>query len=76
MISVRYINREGGGYAETYEVEDSTKVEDFISQRGIAAADYIIRLKRGVDKFTPTPDEVLREGDRLSAVPLKVEGAA
>jgi len=27
------------------------------------------------DGFTPTADEIFQEGDRLSCVPLKIEGA-
>lgn len=54
-----------------------TTVKAFLEEREIKTEDYTIRIVRGAQGgFTPSADEVLQEGDRLSCVPLKIEGAA
>ena len=74
--TVTYLNRNGGGFAERHTVGEGTTVKDFLKDRGITAEDCTIRIVRsGEGGFTPTADEALQEGDRLSCVPLKIEGA-
>jgi hypothetical protein len=75
-ITFTYLNRQGGGFAERHTVAAGTTVKQFLSNLKIEADDYTIRIVRGTQGgFTPTADETIQEGDRLSCVPLKVEGA-
>lgn len=75
-ITITYLNRNGGGFAERHTLAAGTTVGQFLQGRGIMADDYTIRIVRAAQGgFTPPADEVLQEGDRLSCVPLKIEGA-
>ena len=75
-ITITYLNRQGGGFAERHTLPAGTTVKQFLQQRDIASDDYTIRVVRGArGGFTPPADEALQEGDRLSCVPLKIEGA-
>jgi len=76
-VTITYLNREGGGFAERHTLDAGTTVSQFLSARGINADNCTIRIVRsGQGGFTPTADEIFQEGDRLSCVPLKIEGAA
>ena len=75
-ITITYLNRQGGGFAERHTLPQGTNVKQFLEKRDIKADDYTIRIVRGAQGgFTPPAEEVLQEGDRLSCVPLKIEGA-
>ena len=75
-ITVTYLNRNGGGFAERHSVPAGTTVKQFLEKRDIDPEDYTIRIVRGAEGgHTPTADEPLQDNDRLSAVPLKIEGA-
>jgi hypothetical protein len=77
MIEVRYINRNGSGYADLYHVADGTTVDEFIRSRSINPSDYTIRMKRiGVEgKFVPSAIDVLKNEDFISAIPKRMEVA-
>lgn len=76
-MTVTYLNRQGGGFAERHTLAAGTTVKSFIEERGLKPDDYTIRIVRGAQGgFTPASDEPLQEGDRLSCVPLKIEGAS
>ena len=76
-VTITYLNRQGGGFAERHTLPTGTTVKQFLEKRDIDADDYTIRIVRGSQGgFTPPADEVLQDGDRLSCVPLKIEGAA
>ena len=75
-VTITYLNRNGGGFAEHHTLPVGTTVKEFLIERDIDPNDYTIRIVRGAQGgFTPSADEVLQEGDRLSCVPLKIEGA-
>ena len=75
-LTITYLNRQGGGFAERHTLPIGMTVKQFLEKRDINADDYTIRIVRGAQGgFTPSADEVLQEGDRLSCVPLKIEGA-
>ena len=75
-ITITYLNRDGGGFAERHTLERGTTVEQFLEKRKIEPNDFTIRVVRGAQGgFTPSSEEILQEGDRLSCVPLKIEGA-
>ena len=72
-MKVLYINNDGGGFADHIEVEGGTAVATLFAQRlpDREAADYLIRVNRQ----PASADQVLREGDRVSITPVKIEGA-
>ena len=72
-MKVLWINNDGGGYADYVETQDGVTVDRFIEQQlsGRKADDLLIRVNRQ----PVARDHVLREGDRISATPLKIEGA-
>ena len=72
-MRVLFINNSGSGFADYVDVTDGTTIEKFLTQRmpDANAADYLIR----VNQQACARDQVLREGDRISATPTKIEGA-
>jgi sulfur carrier protein ThiS len=72
-MKVLVINNDGGGFADYVDVPENTTVRDMF-QREVRSGkpdSYLIRVNR-----QPVPsDQVLREGDRISFTPIKVEGA-
>ena len=76
-ITITYLNRDGGGFAERHTLDRGTTVSQFLEKRKIEPNDFTVRIVRGAQGgFTPSADEILQEGDRLSCVPLKIEGAS
>jgi len=72
-MKILLINNDGAGFADYVEVAEGTTVAQLFEQRMAAArtSDYLIRVNR-----QPCPaNQVLREGDRISITPTKVEGA-
>lgn len=73
-MRILFVNNDGGGYADYVNVDENTTVEKFFKQKlpNENAADYLIRVNR-----QPTPrDYVLKDGDRITITPTKIEGAA
>ena len=73
-MKILFINNDGGGFADYIEVADGLTVEQlFEQQMGSGKAhDYLIRVNR----HPVSADQGLREGDRVSFTPTKIEGAA
>ena len=71
-MRILFLNNDGGGFADHIEIADDTTVEElFLDQVGGEASDYLIRVNR-----QPCPsDQILKEGDRISITPTKIEGA-
>ncbi len=72
-MQVLFLNNDGAGFADHIEIADGTTVERFFEDQlpDREPADYLIRVNR-----LPVPREyVLQEGDRVSATPVKIEGA-
>jgi sulfur carrier protein ThiS len=72
-MKVLVINNDGGGFADYVDVPETTTVRDMFLRevRSGKPDSYLIRVNR-----QPVPsDQVLREGDRISFTPIKVEGA-
>ncbi len=73
-MRVLYINNDGGGFADYVTVSEGTTVEQFFKDKmqGSKPDDYLIRVNR-----QPVPrDYVLKDGDRVTITPTKIEGAA
>ena len=72
-MRIMYINNDGGGFADYINIADNTTVEQFfaIKMQGRDASDYMIRVNRQ----PVSRDCILREGDRVTVTPTKIEGA-
>ena len=72
MISVLYVNNEGGGFPETKPVTPGTTFGDFVTNVcGISnPAAYRIRLNGQLEKH----ETVLSNGDKVVVTPLKIDG--
>ena len=73
-MQVLFINNDGGGFADHVNVGDNTTVAQFFADKlpGRSSEDYLIRVNR-----QPVPREyVLKDGDRVTITPTKIEGAA
>ena len=72
-MRVLVINNDGGGFADYVDIDDSTTVCQLFEQQVKTPnpENYLIRVNR-----QPVPaDQVLKEGDRISFTPTKIEGA-
>ena len=68
-----YINNLGGGFADHIDVTEGITVEKFFKDQmqGSKPDDFLIRVNR-----QPVPREyVLKEGERVTVTPTKIEGA-
>lgn len=72
-MRVLYINNEGGGFADYLDVSEGKTVEKFFNDAmpGRKAHDFLIRVNR---QPVP-PDYILKEGDRVTITPVKIDGA-
>lgn len=73
-MQVLFINNQGSGYADYVDVAEGTTIDQFLEKKlpGHDAGDLLIRINR-----QPVPrDYVLQNGDRISATPTKIQGAA
>ena len=72
-MRVLYINNDGAGFADYVNVDNDMTVDQFFIQQmpGRKPTDYLIRVNR-----QPVPrDYVLKDGDRVTITPTKIEGA-
>lgn len=73
-MKILWINNDLGGFADYVEIAENTTVEKFFNRQlpGRQAEDYLIRVNRQ----PVARDYVLQEGDRMTATPTKIDGAA
>lgn len=73
-MRILFINNDGGGFADYIDVAEDTRIDQLFADRlpGRRAEDYLIRINR----LPASKDQVLRENDRVSMTPTKIEGAA
>ena len=73
-MKILLINNDGGGFADHIDIDDGTTVASLFAQRmpGRKAEDFLLRVNRQ----PVSADQILREGDRISITPTKIEGAA
>ena len=72
-MKILVINNDGGGFADYLEIPDGTTVTQLFEAHisSTKPSDFLIRVNR-----QPCPaNQVLREGDRISITPTKIEGA-
>ena len=72
-MRILFVNNDGGGFADYVEVAPGTTVEKFFCEKmpGRSASDFLLRVNRQ----PVARDQVLQEGDRVTATPVKIEGA-
>ena len=73
-MRIMYINNAGGGFANYMNVEEGMSIEKLFKQKmpHEESHDYLIRVNR-----QPVPkDYILKENDRVTITPTKIEGAA
>lgn len=72
-MRILYINNDGGGFADHIDVAPGTTVEKFFLDRVTSGnpRDFLIRINRQA----VSAGQILREGDRVSITPTKIEGA-
>ena len=73
-MRILFINNLGGGFADFINVEEGTSIDKLFKQKmsNESVEDYLIRVNR-----QPVPkDYVLKENDRVTITPTKIEGAA
>ena len=72
-MKILYVNNDGGGFADTVEVDDGLTVAGLFADKapGRRPSDYLIRVNR----LPSASDQVLRDGDRVTITPTKIEGA-
>jgi len=72
-MKVLVINNDGGGFADYVDVSEGISVREMF-QRQVHSGkpdQYLIRVNRQ----PVASDQILREGDRISFTPIKIEGA-
>ena len=72
-MKILFINNDGGGFADQIDIANGTTIDALFRDRVRSGKpnDYLIRVNRQ----PTTSDYVLREGDRVSITPTKIEGA-
>jgi len=73
-MKVLFVNNDGGGFADYVEAAEGTTVEKFFKDQlsNRKSEDYLIRVNR-----QPVPSGyILKDGDRVTITPTKIEGAA
>ena len=72
-MKIMYINNNGGGFADFINIEEGTSIEKLFKQKmpDEESHDYLIRVNR-----QPVPkDYCLKENDRVTVTPTKIDGA-
>ena len=72
-MRVLFINNSGSGFADHVDAPAGITIEKFLTEHlpGYKPGDLMIRVNR----MPVARDQVLQDGDRISASPVKLEGA-
>ena len=72
-MKIMYINNSGGGFADYMNIEEGMSIAKLFKQKmpNEESHDYLIRVNR-----QPVPkDYILKENDRVTITPTKIDGA-
>ena len=72
-MRILFVNNLGGGFADFINIEEGTTIDKLFKQKmsNENAEDYLIRVNR-----QPVPkDYILKENDRVTITPTKIDGA-
>jgi sulfur carrier protein ThiS len=72
-MRILFINNLGGGFADFIDVEEGTSIEKLFKQKmpNERSEDHLIRVNRQ----PVSKDYCLKENDRVTITPVKIEGA-
>lgn len=72
-MRILFIDNDGGGFADYIDIAENTNIEQFfkIKMSGAEASDFLIRVNRQ----PVASGYVLRDGDRVTITPTKIDGA-
>jgi sulfur carrier protein ThiS len=72
-MKVLLLNNDGAGFADYVEAQPGTTIQQFLDEKlpHYKAGDLLIRVNRQ----PVAQDYVLQDGDRVSATPVKIQGA-
>jgi len=72
-MKILFLNNGGAGFADYVDVDEGTNIETFLTQHvhDYKPGDLLIRVNRQ----PVARDYALQDGDRVSATPMKIEGA-
>jgi sulfur carrier protein ThiS len=73
MARILFINNSGAGFADYVDVAEGTTIKAFLQEKvhGSKPDDLLIRVNRQ----PVAQDYILQPNDRVSATPVKIEGA-
>ncbi len=73
-MKILYINNDGGGFADHFDIDEGVTVQAFFADRmaNRRPEDFLIRVNRQ----PVARSYVLQENDRVTVTPTKIEGAA
>lgn len=73
-MRILLLHNDGAGFADYVEAEHGVTISRFLDVHlpDAAPGDLLIRVNRQ----PVAADQVLRDGDRVSATPVKIEGAS
>ena len=72
-MRIMFINNDGAGFADYVNIEEGLRIESFFKEKMPTeeSSNYLIRVNR-----QPVPkDYILKENDRVTITPTKIEGA-
>lgn len=72
-MTVLFINNDGGGFADNIDIAEGTTIVQLFRDKIPHGKphDFLIRVNRQ----PVTQDQVLKDGDRITISPTKIEGA-
>lgn len=72
-MKIMFINNDGGGFADVIDVREGITVTELFEDqmKNCSSEDFLIRVNRQ----PATARQVLREEDRVTFTPTKIEGA-
>lgn len=71
-MRILFINNNGAGFADHLTIEEGTTVQQLFADKIKGSPEsYLIRVNRQ----PVTQDQQLREDDRVSVTPVKIDGA-
>ena len=71
-MQILFVNAMGAGYADRLDIQEGTTVSQLFEEKVGGDPDaFMIRVNREIT----TADYVLRENDKVTATPVRIEGA-
>jgi len=77
MIKVTLLNHEGEGFAQTFELQENTAMQDFFrEQMGMQGERYVNDYAIRVNREPVEAEYSLQDGDKITITPTKIRGAS